>query len=217
MSCLRRAARSLLLCLVAPLLPACVVADVAETSDPYGSQLRFGGGWFDPNEDEADLPDQSNGGAFEFGGTLFTDDTGPLAIDIQVGFAATRYDTTVPTPPFGSIDARTDVVRSGLEFGPRLVFGRHRDLRAFVRGGGGLYSSTLSVDATASGIEGEYDEDDFAPGAYAGFGLEGRVNRVWIGLEWRWTFLEGDFGAPFDASEVDLGGGTAALTLAFAL
>jgi hypothetical protein len=39
---------------------------------------------------------------------------------------------------------------------------------------------------------------------------------VWIGLEWRWLFVEGDFGAPFDVNDVDLGGGVAALTLGFA-
>jgi hypothetical protein len=197
------------------LLPACVVSDIEPDVDPYGHQVRISGGWFDAREDDQ-LPREDDGGAFEVGGTLFTGTTSPLALDAQIMFTTNRYDTIVPTPPFGSIDGRTTITTSGFELGPRLVFGRHQDLRAFVRGGGGLYSSAMTVDATASGLEGEYDEDDFAPGAYAGFGLEGRFQRVWIGLEWRWLFVEGDFGAPFDVNDVDLGGGVAALTLGFA-
>jgi hypothetical protein len=196
-------------------LPACVVGDVAPDVDPYGHQVRISGGWFDAREDDQ-LPNEDDGGAFEVGGTFFSGPTSPLALDAQIAFATNRYDTIVPTPPFGTIDARTTITTSGFELGPRLVLGRHQDLRAFVRGGGGLYSSTMEVDATASGIEGEYDEDDFAPGAFAGFGFEGRFQRVWIGFEWRWTFVEGDFGAPFDVSNIDLGGGVAALTLGFA-
>jgi len=207
--------RSIAALLLALPLPACVVSDIEPDVDPYGHQVRISGGWFAANEDDQ-LPDEGDGGAFEVGGTVFFGPTSALALDAQLMIAANRYDTIVPPPPVGVVEGRTTIGTSGFELGPRLVLGRHQDLRAFVRGGGGLYASSMAVDVNVFGLPGEYEEDDFAPGAYAGFGLEGRIQRVWIGLEWRWLFLEGDFGAPFDVNDVDLGGGVAALTLGFA-
>lgn len=194
--------------LVAFLLMLTPLSCLAQAPQAEGGEgpwsFGFGLGGFDAQDGTGTLQNQSGQYSLMFDATYRY--TEYASFEFDVFGTEQRFDT----PPgvyaiLGTVDGRSTIFVGGVnavaKFG--IPMG---GVEPYVGAGIGLYFSSLLVTGSLLGAAAEAEEEDWGLGQQLLAGLNFRVSeRWWLGVEYRRTFLEANFGL-LGGGEVDIGG-----------
>lgn len=200
------------LVLLLPSLPCSAQA----TGDAGTWSFGLGLGGFDPDDGTGQLKNQSGQYALAFDAAYRYTEYVSFGFDIFAN--EQRFDTpsAITAPFFGTVDGRSRISGGGFNAVAKLGLPLGR-LEPYVGAAVGLYFNSMIVTGSVFGLPAQAEEQDSGLGEQLLAGFNYRVADRWsLGVEYRHTFLEADFGL-LSGGKVDLGGGSIMATARFRL
>lgn len=131
-----------------------------------------------------------------------------FAFAFDIWAARQRYDTpaTVMPPFLGTVDGRAELNTGGMSVIAKLGYPLG-SIEPYAGAGIGYFLTEAYVSGAALGLPAEYREDDWELGKTLLAGIDARIGNNWsLGIQYRKTYLKGNFGALSYYEEVDVGG-----------
>lgn len=137
-------------------------------------------------------------------------------IDFAGFYFKHEVDSTVPQPPFGTLDEDARIETGALMFGGRLFYPAKSHYRVYATAGLGYFRTKMRVFGSLFGFPGVFEQQRSTIAPYYGAGVGYSFGDWALSLDYRGFRQEEDF-SDFNVNDVDVGGQSITIGLGYNL